>query len=68
VPGATMQKLGAEIRGTFKRFKNEPFEFLKREVARTFSVLAGSKAITFLSSWNGKTLHVGKHVTASWEF
>ena len=48
VPGATTQKLAAEIRETFKVFKNEPFGFLKREMVRIVSVLPESKAITFL--------------------
>ena len=44
VPGATTQKLAADIRETFKGFKNEPFEFLKREVVRILSSLPGSRA------------------------
>ena len=46
VPGATTQKHAANIRETFKGFKNEPFEFLKREVVRRIllSVLPRSRA------------------------
>ncbi|KAF8703005.1 hypothetical protein AX14_014287 [Amanita brunnescens Koide BX004] len=33
VPGATTQKYAAEIRESLKGFKNEPFEWLKKEVA-----------------------------------
>jgi hypothetical protein len=44
VPGATTQKAAANIRETFKGFKNEPFEYLKREVVSKFSVLSGSQA------------------------
>ena len=44
VPGATTQKLAADIRETFKGFKNEPFEFLKREVVRNVSVLPRSRS------------------------
>jgi hypothetical protein len=44
VPGATTQKLAADIRETFKGFRNEPFEFLKREVVRNVSVLPGSRS------------------------
>ena len=36
VPGATTQKAAANIRETFKGFKNEPFEYLKREVVSIF--------------------------------
>ena len=44
VPGATTQKVAADIRETFKGFKNEPFEYLKREVVSIFAVLPGSQA------------------------
>jgi hypothetical protein len=44
VPGATTQKAAANIRETFKGFKNEPFEYLKREVVSIFAVLPGSRA------------------------
>ena len=37
VPGATTQKYAAEIRESLKGFKNEPFDWLKREVVRTVS-------------------------------
>ena len=44
VPGATTQKLAANIRETLKGFKNEPFEFLKGEVVSILSVLPGTQA------------------------
>ena len=37
VPGATTQRYAAEIRESLKGFKNEPFEWLKKEVVRHFS-------------------------------
>ena len=38
VPGAATQKYAAEIRESLRGFKNEPFDWLKREVVRTFSM------------------------------
>ena len=45
VPGATTQKLAANIRETLRGFKDEPFDYLKREVVRILSLLPGCEPI-----------------------
>jgi hypothetical protein len=41
VPGATTQKIAADIRKSLNGYRNEPFDYLKREVVRILSVLPG---------------------------
>ena len=44
VPGATTQKIAADIRKSLNGYRNEPFDYLKREVVRILSVLPRSQA------------------------